>query len=181
LYLNILAGRQPPEILPVKLLDGREKHGARRHVQPHRKSLRGEERFDEPLAEKDLDRLLQDGKEAAVMDANAALEQRQHVLHLGQGSILLGQDHHGVVEDLVDQLLLLVGVEVQLGHLKRVRLALLLAEGEDDDGGEVALHDHLDDFEDVGAVLHAALPAALVTLEVGTFFDHHGQKTFQFF
>jgi hypothetical protein len=101
-----------------------------------------------------------------MMDADAALEQRQHVLHLGQGSILLGQNHHGVVEDLVDELLLLVGVEVQLGHLKRVGLALLLAEGEDDDGGEVAFHDHFDDLEDVGAVLHAALPAPLVALQV---------------
>jgi hypothetical protein len=101
-----------------------------------------------------------------MMDADAALEQRQHILHLGQGSILLGQNHHGVVEDLVDQLLLLVGVEVQLGHLQRVGLALLLAEGEDDDGREVSLHDHFDDFEDVGAVLHAALPASLVALQV---------------
>ncbi len=109
---------------------------------------------------------LEYGEQAAMMDADAALEQRQHVLHLGQGSILLGQNHHGVVEDLVDQLLLLVSVEVQLGHLQRVGLALLLAEGEDDDGREVALHDHFDDLEDVGAVLHAALTAPLVALQV---------------
>jgi hypothetical protein len=58
-YLNILAGRQPPEVLPVKLLDGSEEHSARRHVQPHGKRLGGEEGFDQPFAEQDLDRFLQ--------------------------------------------------------------------------------------------------------------------------
>jgi hypothetical protein len=57
-YLNILAGRQPPEVLPVKLLDGSEEHSSRRHVQTHGKRLGGEEGFDQPFAEQDLDRFL---------------------------------------------------------------------------------------------------------------------------
>ena len=56
----------------------------------------------------------------------------------------------------------LTSVEVQLGHLKGVRLALFLAEGEDDDRRKVPLHDHLDDLEAVSfaAVLRAAAGSA---------------------
>lgn len=45
---------------------------------------------------------------------------------------------------------MLTCVEVQLGHLQGVGLALLLAEAEDDDGLEVPLHDHLHDLEHAG-------------------------------
>lgn len=43
-------------------------------------------------------------------------------------------------------------VEVQLGHLHGVGLALLLAEAEHDDRGKVTLHDHLHDLVAVGTV-----------------------------
>ena len=61
---------------------------------------------------------------------------------------------------LIHQFLLLRGVEVQLGHLKCISFALFFAEAEHDDGGETALHDHLDDLENVatlGAPLHPSL------------------------
>ena len=154
----------PSHILSIKFVSSGEEHGPGRHVQPHGEGLRGEERLDEPLAEQDLGRLLEDGQQTAVMNPDASLQQRQHILDLRQRPVLLGQDHHGVLEDLVHQLLLLGRVEVQLGHLQGVGLALLLAEAEHDDGGELPLHDHLDNLEAAGALFHAALPAHLVPL-----------------
>ncbi len=51
------------------------------------------------------------------MDADAALEQGQDLFDLRQLAVVLGQDLHGVLEHLVDQLLLVGRVEVELGHL----------------------------------------------------------------
>ena len=67
------------------------------------------------------------------------------------------------LKDFINKLLLLGWIKIQLSHLQSVRLTLLLAETEDDDRSKVSLHDHLDNLEAVAALLHAALPALLVT------------------
>ena len=67
----------PSHRLPVKLLRAREQHRPGWHVQPHGERLCGEEGLDQTLPEQDLGRLLQDGKQTAVVDADAALQKSE--------------------------------------------------------------------------------------------------------
>ena len=62
------------------------------HVEPHGESLCGEESFDESFTKEDFCRFFEDGKKSSVMDADAALQQRKNVLHLGQGAVLFRQN-----------------------------------------------------------------------------------------
>jgi hypothetical protein len=48
-----------------------------------------------------------------VMDADAFLEERQQSLHLRQSAIVIRQSLDGIHEDLLDEHLLVVGVEVK--------------------------------------------------------------------
>eukprot|EP00982_Pelagococcus_subviridis_P004461 29192-Pelagococcus_subviridis.AAC.1 len=80
-HLRVLSGREQTHLRAVELLRGREHDRLRGHVQPHRERLRGEETLHERLAEENLDELLHDGQQPAVMDADALLEQRQNLRH----------------------------------------------------------------------------------------------------
>ena len=52
---------QKPEVLAIKLLGGGEENRPGGHVQAHGKGLGGEKGFQQTLAKKDLNCLLQDG------------------------------------------------------------------------------------------------------------------------
>ena len=56
------------EILPVELPHRGEHHGVGGHVHPHSERLGGEQDLDQPLAEQDLRRLLDDGQQPPVVD-----------------------------------------------------------------------------------------------------------------
>ena len=68
---------------------------------------------------------------------------RMLVHYLWEFLVIIRQSVDGVVEDLLHESLLLVCVEVQLGHLHGVRLAVLLTEAEHDDWRKLPLKNHL--------------------------------------
>merc|ERR1719375_729694 len=148
-HLDVLAPGDPPEALAVELARAGEHDRLRRHVQARREGFSREKALQQALLEQHLHGLLQDGQQPGVVDADAAPQQGQHAHDLGQPPVLPGEALHGVAEDAVDQLLLLVRVQVQGGHIHRKTLHLDLGEGEDDHGVETALHDELDDLVDV--------------------------------
>lgn len=155
-HLDVLARGQVAELAAVELADVCEDDRLGGHVEADGERLGGEEDLDEALLEEDLDDLFEDGEQAAVVDADAALEQGQDVGDLGQRAVLVRQARDGVGEDGLDRVALVVRVELELGHLQRQSLALALGKGEDDDGVVRLEHDHLDDLVDVGRALLAA-------------------------
>lgn len=151
-HLDVLAAGQPAEVLSVELAHGREDHGARGHVEAHGEGFSGEENFEEAEREEDLDDFLDDGEEAAVVNADAALEYGEHLLDLCEFSVFGAERAHGVGVHGDDCVFLFVGGEVELEHGHGVALDFALAEGEHDDRVELLLHDQLDDLVEVRAV-----------------------------
>lgn len=55
-------------------------------------------------------------------------------------------------------------IKIQLRHLHSIHLTILLAEAENYDGREISLHNHLDNFKDVGLVVARLRSAATTAL-----------------
>ena len=66
-----------PEIRAVELARGSEHDRLRGHVDAHGERLRREEALHERLLKEDLNHLLQDGQQPAVVDTDATPQQRQ--------------------------------------------------------------------------------------------------------
>jgi hypothetical protein len=96
----------PASILPIKLPRAREKHSSSRHVQAHGKRFGGKEGFDETLSKENFRRLLENGKKSSMMDSDSTFQEWQNVLDLRQGPILLGQNLHRILKDLINKSLL---------------------------------------------------------------------------
>lgn len=62
--------------------------------------------FDETLAEQNLDSLLEDWQQSAVVNADALPQERQHAGYLGQFLVLQGEPTDRVVENLIDDILI---------------------------------------------------------------------------
>mmetsp|Transcript_106651 Transcript_106651/g.306834 ORF Transcript_106651/g.306834 Transcript_106651/m.306834 type:complete len:360 (-) Transcript_106651:293-1372(-) len=104
-----------------------------------------------------------------MVDAQASSQQRQHALHLGQLAVLVAECHDRVAEDLVDEPLLVVVRHVQLVEGDGVRLALLSAEGEDDDWQVASVVAHADDLLQVRGARLPTAPQLLLGLHPGGF------------
>ena len=63
----------PSEVFPVKFPGICEDDSPCGHVESHGECLGGKQRFDQTLAEKDLNRFLQDGKQSGVVNSDASL------------------------------------------------------------------------------------------------------------
>ncbi len=96
----------PTGVLAVKLSRTREKDSSRRHVKSHSKCFSGKESFDETFSEKNFSCFLEDGQKSSVMDADSTFQEWQNIFDLRQGPVLLWQDLHRILKDLVDQSLL---------------------------------------------------------------------------
>lgn len=151
-HLDVLSAGQPAEVLSVELADRGEDDGACRHVESHGEGFSGEEDFEEAEGEEDFDDFFDDGEEASVVDADASLEYGEHLLDLGEFSVFGAERAHRVGVHGDDGVFLVFGGEVELQHRHRVAFHFALAEGEDDDGVELLLHDQLDDLVQVRAV-----------------------------
>mmetsp|Transcript_974 Transcript_974/g.4132 ORF Transcript_974/g.4132 Transcript_974/m.4132 type:complete len:208 (-) Transcript_974:1144-1767(-) len=73
-HLNVLAGKEPPEIGTVVLPALGEDHRLGRHVDADAERLRGEQDLQQPFSEENLDNLLQGRQHAAVVDAYHRIE-----------------------------------------------------------------------------------------------------------
>ncbi|GIX63248.1 uncharacterized protein BcabD6B2_26830 [Babesia caballi] len=143
-HLDVLARRDEAIRLTVPLAEGGEDHAPGRHVNPHREGLSAEEHLYQPLLEQNLDDFLDDGQQAAVVDAYPALEQRQHEDRLRQLPVVVGQRRHGVLVYFSDEVLLRLVRHVQRAQRGRVRFAFGLGEGEDDHRRELFVVAHGD-------------------------------------
>ena len=82
--------------------------------------------LDELLLKKQLDDFFEDGEQARVVHANAALEQRQQAVNELQLAVFFFEALHGLLEDQRHALLFFWGVKVELlvAHEQRALLAL---------------------------------------------------------
>lgn len=156
-HLDKLARGQVAELVAVPLLHGGEHDGAGGHVETDTKRLGRKEHLEQALLEQDLNDLLENRQQAAMMDADPAAQQWENVLDLWQCTVLGAQRVDGVGEHGLHHIALLVRVELQLAHLQRKRLALPLAESKDNHGVVTLDHDHLDDLVNVRGAGRAAL------------------------
>mmetsp|Transcript_20675 Transcript_20675/g.66543 ORF Transcript_20675/g.66543 Transcript_20675/m.66543 type:complete len:612 (-) Transcript_20675:398-2233(-) len=101
-HLDVLARGEVPEGGAVELGQLGEDDGLGGHVEAHGEGLGREEELDEPLLEEDLDELLEQRQEPRVVDGDAPLEQRQHLLDLRQHLVVVRQRLDGVFVDLRD-------------------------------------------------------------------------------
>ena len=70
--------------------------------------------------------------------------QKSFEIFLGPSADLENDSENG---SAAQRLTIITGVEVELCHLRGVRLAVFLAKAEDNDRSVVAFHDHLDNLE----------------------------------
>mmetsp|Transcript_8957 Transcript_8957/g.23121 ORF Transcript_8957/g.23121 Transcript_8957/m.23121 type:complete len:409 (-) Transcript_8957:529-1755(-) len=166
-HLDVLARQQDAVLQAVPLSSVCEHNRLGRHVDTHGEGLRGEKDLDQRLLEENLDHLLEHRKQATMVDAQALAQERQHTLHLRQLAIFVRERHDGIVEYLINQPLLVVIRDVHLLQRYRVCLALLAAEGEDDDRQIAAVAAHADNLLEVGPAGLAALLQRLLRLDVG--------------
>jgi len=87
-HLDKLARRQVAELVAVPLLHGGEHDGARGHVEANTKCLCRKEHFEQALLEQDLNDLLENRQQSAMVDADAAAQQWEDVLNLRQRAVL---------------------------------------------------------------------------------------------
>ena len=148
-HLDVLARRERPEFFAVKLADVVEDDRLGRHVEADRERLGRKEHLDQALLEENLDDLLENRQQAAVVDSDAAFEERQQALDLRQIPVVLRKGVDCILKDRLDEIALVIRIELELRHLKREPLAFALRKGEDDDRIQVLDHDHLDNLVDV--------------------------------
>jgi hypothetical protein len=96
----------PTGVLAVKLSRTREEDSSCRHVKAHGKCFSGKEGFDETFSKKNFSCFLEDGQKSSVMDADSTFQEWQNIFDLWQGPVLLRQDLHRVLKDLIDESLL---------------------------------------------------------------------------
>mmetsp|Transcript_99450 Transcript_99450/g.221922 ORF Transcript_99450/g.221922 Transcript_99450/m.221922 type:complete len:392 (-) Transcript_99450:906-2081(-) len=165
-HLNVLPREEDAILDAIPLASVREHHGLCRHVDTHGKGLCGEQHLDQRLLEQDLNDLFQHRQQAAVVDPQATAQKRKHALDLWQLPIFVAKSHDGVVEDLVDELLLLVIGDVHLLERDCVGLAFLSAEREDDEWQIPSVAAHPDNLLKISAIGTATLLLHLLCVDV---------------
>ncbi len=150
--LRQLAARQRRKAHPVEFRERRDDTGARRHVEPERQRLGGEDDLDQTLLEQALDDLLRVGEESGVMHREPATQQapvqlEEHAAPL----VVIDEDRQLLGEPRIDALLLLVVGEVDRMHAAALQRFATPSPREDeiDRGEHRAPAQHLDHLEQV--------------------------------
>jgi hypothetical protein len=81
---------QIPKVLAVKFPHRRKDDRLGRHVEPDRKRFCRKQSLDQAFLEENFNDLFEDRQQAAVVDPDAALEERQDLRDLRQLSVVFG-------------------------------------------------------------------------------------------
>lgn len=88
-HLDVLPTAHPSLLPAIPFSHRREDHGSCRHVQSHSKSLCRKQALDQLLLKQHLNHLLDDGKQARVVDPNPTFEKGKDMLDSSKVSIPL--------------------------------------------------------------------------------------------